>query len=179
MEYASQYGLPTTEIFDKTLDQVVSELDLRKSSEAEGFVLNVDGFKVKIKYNDYVYMHKVLSALSSVNLIIQNIAEDRFDDFIAKIPLAYHDRVFKVARVVGEYAKRQNELVDKAYREAPKGDLKEFMIWVNENVDRNLQGYVRNRYLGREVNVLKRRGGYIKLKDMGVEDYGEFFKDEG
>ena len=178
LEYASRYDLPTTELFDKTLDQVVSELDLRKSSEAEGFVLNVDGFKVKIKYNDYVYMHKVLSALSSVNLIIQNIAEDRFDDFIAKIPKAYHDRVFKVARVVGEYAKTQNELVEKAYLAAPKGDQKEFMVWVNENVDRKLQGYVRNRYLGREVNVLKRRNGYIKLKEMGVEDYSRFFKEE-
>ena len=45
---AERYGIPTTEVFDKTLDEVVAELDTKQSSEAEGFVVNIDGFKVKI-----------------------------------------------------------------------------------------------------------------------------------
>lgn len=180
LKYASEYGLPTTEVFDKTLDQVIGELDFKKSSEAEGFVINIDGFKVKIKYNDYVYMHKVLSALSSVNLIIQNIAEDRFDDFIAKIPNAYRDRVMKVSRIVYGYKGRTEAEVEEAYKAAPKANRKEFMIWVTENVDRKIQGYVRCRYLNGEgsFNVLKKNGiGYLKLKDMGEKNYLEVFDD--
>ena len=177
---ASEYDLPATEVFDKTLDQVIGELDTKRSSEAEGFVLNIDGFKVKIKYNDYVYMHKVLSALSSINLIIQNIAEDRFDDFIAKVPNAYRDRVLKVARIVFDYKSKTEAAVEQAFIAAPKEDRKEYMIWVTKNVDKKIQGYVRCRYLyGKgSFNVLKKSGmGYLKLKDMGTDNYTEVFDD--
>lgn len=182
LHYAAEYDIPATEVFDKTLDQVIGELDLKRSSEAEGFVLNIDGFKVKIKYNDYVYMHKVLSELSSINLIIQNIAEERFDDFIAKIPNAYRDRVMKVARIVYDYKSKTETEVEEAFAAAPKTNRKEFMIWVTENIDRKIQGFVRCRYLSGKgsFNVLKRNGiGYLKLKDMGTESYAEVFDDDG
>ena len=172
LEYASEYGLPTTRVFDKTLDQVIRELDSKKSSEAEGFVLNIDGFKVKIKYNDYVYMQRVLSEISSINLVIQNIAEDRFDDFIAKVPNAYRDRVMRTAKIVYRYKSRIEAAVEKAFTEAPKTSCKEFMIWIERNVEKKIRGYVRCRYLNGKgsFNVLKKNGGYLKLKDM-QEDY--------
>ena len=172
LEYASEYGLPTTRVFDKTLDQVIRELDSKKSSEAEGFVLNIDGFKVKIKYNDYVYMQRVLSEISSINLVIQNIAEDRFDDFIAKVPNAYRDRVMRTAKIVYRYKSGIEAAVEKAFAEAPKTSRKEFMIWIERNVEKKIRGYVRCRYLNGKgsYNVLKKNGGYLKLKDM-QEDY--------
>lgn len=182
LKYAAKYNIPTTEIFDKTLNQVIGELDSKRSSEAEGYVLNIDGFKVKIKYNDYVYMHKALSAISSINLIIQNIAEDHFDDFIAKIPSAYRDRVMKVARIVYSYKSRTEAEVEAAFSAAPTTNRKEFMTWVTEHVERKIQGYVRCRYLNGKAsfNVLKRNGtGYLKLKDMGTENYTEVFEDDG
>ena len=181
LRYAKEYGIPTTEVFDKTLDQVMGELDSKKSFEAEGFVVNIDGFKVKIKYNDYVYMHKVLSAISSINLIIQNIAENRFDDFIAKIPTAYRDRVMKVARIAYDYVAKTETEVEDAFEKAPKENRKAFMIWVTKCVDKKIQGYVRCRYLDGKgsFNVLKRNGtGYLKLKDMGIDNYSEVFGDE-
>ena len=59
--------------------------------------------------------------------------------------------------------------VKEVYEKAPKEDKKEFMIWVSENVDKEIQGFVRCIYLGKKYNVLKRGSGYLKLKDMGVE----------
>ena len=58
-------------------------------------------------------------------------------------------------------------------RAAPKGSRKEFMVWVNSNVNRKIRGYVRMKYLGQPYNVLKKSTGYLKLKDMGVTDYKE------
>lgn len=171
LEYASRYGTLTTEVFDKTLDQIIAELDDKKSSEAEGFVVNIDGYKVKIKYNDYVYMHKMLSAISSVNLIIQSIADDRFDDLIAKVPSAYRDRVMKIAEIVYKYKSETEKTINETFAKAPKDDKKEFMIWVSENADQKIRGYLRSRYLGKGYNVLKRQSSYLKLKDMGVDDY--------
>ncbi len=178
LECANRYQIPATEVFDKTLDEIMGELDSKKSSEAEGFVINIDGFKVKIKYNDYVYMHKALSAISSVNLIIQNIAEDKFDDMIAKVPNAYRDRILKVARVVFQYVSETEAEVEKAYAMAPKADKKEFMIWVTEHVRKEIQGCVRQKYLKNSYQVLKHGQGYLKLKDMGVANYEEVFGDE-
>lgn len=179
LDYAARYGIQSTEVFDKTLDQIMAELDDKKSSEAEGFVVNIDGFKVKIKYNDYVHMHKMLSAISSINLIIQSIADDGFDDMIAKVPAAYRDRVLSVAKYVFEYKNKTEKAVKEAYEKAPKEDKKEFMIWVSENAAKEIQGFVRCMYLGKSFNVLKRSGSYLKLKDMGVDsdEYGDVFKE--
>ena len=173
LAYAAKYNLPTTEVYDKTLDEVVGELDAKSSDEAEGFVLNIDGFKVKIKYNDYVHMHGMLSALSSVNLIIRSIADNSFDDMIAKVPFAYRGRVMKIAEHVTNYKREITSRIEKAYAEAPKDDKKTFMIWVTENVESDIRGYVRKKYLGEPYNVLKRGERYLKLNQMGVSDYKE------
>lgn len=175
-EYAERYDVLTTEVFDRTLDQVIADLDSKESSEAEGFVLNIDGFKVKIKYNDYVYMHRMLSSVSSINVIIQSIAEDRFDDLLSKIPEAYKARVLKVAGFVFNYIRTTNRRIDEAYERAPKDSTREFMIWVNQNVDKKLRGFVRCKYKGKPYNVLKHQSGYLRLKDMGVTDYKGFFE---
>lgn len=174
---AADYDIPVPKLFNKTLTEVISELDDKKSSEAEGFVLNIDGFKVKIKYNDYVNMHKVLSAISSINLIIKSIADGNFDDVLAKIPNAYRDRVLKIANYVFKYIKDTENEICNYYNQAPKDNRKTFMIWVDENVPRDKRGYVRAKYLGRKYNVIKTDSGkYLKLKDMGVENYADVYE---
>lgn len=40
--FAEKYQVPTTEVFLKTLDEIIAELDDKKSSEAEGFVVNIN-----------------------------------------------------------------------------------------------------------------------------------------
>lgn len=162
-DYACRYGIPAAKVFDKTLDEVMAGLDDKPSSEAEGFVLNIDGFKVKIKYNDYVFMHKTLGSMTSMNLIIDSISEGRFDDLYSKIPAPYKGGVAAKAEAVRRYKEEMEKKIDEAYSRAPKGDRKEFMIWVSENVDRGLQGFVREKYLGRPYNVLK-NPKYVKGK---------------
>ena len=174
LEMAKKYEIPATEVYKKTLDEVVKDLDSKKSSEAEGFVLNIDGFKVKIKYNDYCGMHKILSKISCINVIIKSIADGTYhDDLEPKIPSAYIGRVKKVAEIVFDFKKNREKEIEDAYKKAPKDDKKVFMLWVDENVDKEIQGYVRCKYLGKSFNVLKKSSGYLKLKDMGVEDYKE------
>lgn len=177
LDVAYVYNIPTTEIFDKTLDQVMAELDEKSSDEAEGFVINIDGYKVKVKYNDYVYIHKALSKLSSINLIIKSIADDTFDDLLSKLPEAYHDNVKRVANIVFNYICDTENIIRKYYDEAPKNDKKKFMIWVDSNVPKKYRGFCRSLYLGDPINVLKKHNGsgYLKLKDMGIEDYGKLF----
>lgn len=176
---ANRYGILTTKLFDKTLDEIMNELDNVKSNVAEGFVLNIDGFKVKIKYNDYVNIHKILSNISSINLIIKNVANDTFDDLLSKIPNSYRDRVIKVANVVYKYINDTDKIVIEYYNQAPKDNKKDFMIWIDNNVEKEYRGYVREIYLGEKVNYVKGRSGNCKkLKEMGVDNYAELFNDD-
>lgn len=152
---ANIYGIPTTNIFDKTLNELMNELDDKSSDEAEGFVINIDGYKVKVKYNDYRHIHKALSKLSSVNLIIRSIADDYYDDLLAKLPLAYHNNVKKVSNIVFKYIKDTENVVNEYFHNAPKTDKKEFMIWVAKNVPKKYRGFCRELYYGKEINVIK------------------------
>lgn len=178
LAYATAYELPSTQVFKKTLDQVVSELDEKQSSEAEGFVVNIDGYRVKIKYNDYVNMHHMLSAISSINLIIRNIADNTFDDMLGKVPSAYRDRVLKVANFVFGYVHDTQEKINTLYEAAPKSDKKTYMIWVNENAPKELQAYLREKYLGRSYNLIKTVSGrYKKLTEMGLANNTDIFEE--
>ena len=177
---AKAYHVPTTKLFDKKLDEIMSELDDKKSDEAEGFVVNIDGFKVKIKYNDYTYIHKALSKLSSINLVIRSIADDKYDDLLSKLPIAYHENVKKVSNIVFNYIKETKNKIREYYNAAPKNSKKDFMLYVDRNVPKQYKGYCRDMYYGKDFNVIKSHGEtqcphYKKLKDMGVENYNELF----
>ena len=170
-EFAKKYNILSTTVFNKTLDEVIKELDDKKSNEAEGFVINIDGYKVKVKYNDYVNMHRILSEISSVNLIIKNIADNTFDDMISKTPIAYKDRIMKIAKIVFQYIRNTETNIRNYYDKAPKNNIKEFMLWVESNVPNQLKGYVREKYYGKEYNLIKSKSGrYMKLHEMEIEN---------
>ena len=182
LELAKEFSIPTTRLFDKTLDQLMNELDDKSSDEAEGFVINIDGYKVKLKYNDYVHIHKALSKLSSINLIIRRIADDKYDDLLSKLPVAYHDRVNKVASIVFKYIHDTKMKIKEYVNQAPKDTQKEFMIYISNNVPKQYQGYCRALYLGQKFNVIKSGNSkcphYKILKEMGVDNYSSIFTDE-
>lgn len=179
---ADYFNIPTTVLFNKTLGQILNELDDKNSEEAEGFVINIDGYKIKVKYNDYVHIHKALSKLSSINLIIRSIADNQYDDLLSKLPAAYHDNVKKVATIVFRYIKNTEQTANEYFQQAPKTSQKEFMIWINENVPKKYRGFCRELYFGKEINVIKfNQSGdpkYLKLNQMGVNDYSTLFTQE-
>ena len=182
------YDIKTTKLFNKTLDEVMSELDNVPSNEAEGFVLNIvqkDGsFRlVKIKYLDYCGIHKILSSISSINLIIKNISDNTFDDLISKVPEVYRWRVERVSKVVYNYIKDINDKVLSFYDVIKDMELKDAMIYVQQNVDKELRGYVISAYKHGtdDLNYIKSRtGSYKKLTDMGisVDNYKDIFQRE-
>ena len=174
-EYAEKYGVPMTEVYNKSFNQILEEIKVLKSDEQEGFVVNIDGHMIKVKADDYVKIHRILAKASSINLIIECYAENKLEDLKSKVPEAYHTRIKAIESVIKEYKKKTEEVIQTYYENAPKEDLKEFMIWVDKNVPKEYRGYVRCKYRGMEYNILKSGSGkstsYRKLKDMGVEDY--------
>lgn len=181
LDIAAKYNVKVVEMESKTLEQLIQEMRTVKSHEKEGWVLNLDGQFIKIKCDDYVSIHRLLDKVSSVNVIIENIAEDRFDDLISKIPDKYKERVLKIANLLFDYVKTTKEEITKYYSDAPKENRKDFMIWVEQNVPQNIKHYVRNEYLGNQYNLLKAgKSGYKRMSELGFDDrYSVLFASVG
>lgn len=168
---AADFDLQTTDVFDTTLDEVLSSLGNKKSNEAEGFVLDVDGWKVKIKYDDFVKMHGVIKTLAAPNLILEAFQNDNFDDVLAKIPIAYQPRALRIAANISEYIIRKREIVEAFGKAAKQYDnRKQAMIYINDNVPQKYQGKVRSFYLDQDINYLKNIKYYQILSYLGKED---------
>ena len=167
-----------TNIESISFGEMLNKMKTYKSSDKEGWVLNIDGHKIKVKCDDYVQLHRILDKYASVNVIIKNIADDKFDDMISKIPDTYKDRILMIANKIIEYRDNTLNEINEYYNISPKESRKEFMIWVSNNCPKNIQGYVRNIYLNKSNNVLmKGYCGYKKLKDMNIADsFSELFE---
>lgn len=170
VELANKYNILTTTIFDKTFDEVINSLDDKKSNEKEGFVLNIDGFYVKIKYNDYVLMHGILSNISSINLVIRNYADETLDDLLSKIPTAYRNRVMVVVNLLNKYVQQMESRIIFWYDKVKDMNIKDAAIFLSNECDKKIFGYVLAKYKGKPYNVLKKgTSGYKKLIDMGYD----------
>ncbi len=171
--YASMYGVPMTKIENRCFEEIMQDVKRLKSSEKEGWVLNIDGHMIKLKCDDYVELHRVLNKFSSVNIIIKSIADSMYDDLISKVPDNYKEKLNRVAKVIYEYMQSMNEKIEDYYSKAPKEDRKEYMIWVTENCPKEIQGYLRQKYLNGEYHVLKtcyvNSTKYRKINEMALE----------
>ncbi|XZN14481.1 T4 RnlA family RNA ligase (plasmid) [Clostridium perfringens] len=178
-EFSIRYDVPMTKIENYTLDEILALCKTTKANNKEGWVMNIDGHMLKIKCDDYVQLHRLLDKLSSINVIIENIAEGKFDDMISKVPELYKNRVLLIANRIFKYVDKTILEINRNYKLAPKENKKEFMLWVDQNCSSDIKKYVREKYLGREFNVLKKGVvGYKKLKDLGIyEDYSALFSD--
>ena len=172
LHFAKQYKVKTTSVFNKNMEDVMNDIKKYKSNEMEGFVLNIDGFMLKVKCDDYVQIHKTISHMSSTNGIIKAIADDNFDDFISKIPEAYKERIWEVAKIIFEYLYKINKYIKEQTQIciSLSQSKKDFMIYVNREYPKSIKGYIVNEYLGRENNFIKsgneKQPHYKKLNEM-------------
>lgn len=174
---AENYNIPHVKIFNITFEEAYQDAlnNGRKANEGEGYVIDVDGQKYKLKYNDYVMIHKALCKMVSPNAIIAAIREERWDDFYSKIPLAYQPQAKEIANNVYKYVQMFDERVMKWYRLTRDfvdytNDRKIFMIAVNKIVPKHYQGAVRAKFLNQKIDYLRN----IKYGD--IVDYVELMR---
>lgn len=188
-EIAKAWNLKITEYYRGTsLEEVLASTDKYSSSEKEGWVVNcVDkegkSFRFKIKTDDYVLMHKALSNLISPNAVVEAIYNDRYDDFVAKCPDAYKEKVEKYRDEILLY---YNLFKSLAYRYAVKvfeelghdDPCKEVMLWINQNVPKCVRETTRAIILGKEPSFLTKNGGSLKNYTEIIEHYNQLVEYE-
>lgn len=179
---AKRYDIKTTVLFNTDINYIMSHLDEKSSDQAEGFVINIDGYRVKLKYNDYVTMHKTLSSMVSPNYIIKAIADENFDDFISKVPSSYKENVKLIADKVFKYIQYKNDQINSNYlyvkntMSIEKKDFsnrKEFIRYINNYCNKDIHQYLICKYDNKEYSLIKSKNGkYIKMKQ--VDEFLEF-----
>lgn len=181
-EFSLKYGVAMTKIEGYSFNEIMKEAKSLKSTEKEGWVVNIDGHMVKLKCDDYVDLHRVLNKFSSANTIIKNIADNTFDDLISKVPDNYRERIKCIAKHIYGYMKFMNDKIEDYYKKAPKDERKGYMIWVSQNCPLEVQGYMRQKFLGSEYHVLKtcylNSTKYKKLHEMGLEEILSAYTDD-
>lgn len=168
LNFAKRYGVLSTIMEDLSLDEMLQRMKTEAGDEKEGWVMNIDGHKIKIKCDDYVNLHKIISASTSINGIIRAIADGHFDDVKSKLSDGHRNVVEEKAKKIYRYMNSLNEEIEKTYRSRPSDDKKEFMIWVDTQ-EEHLKKYLRLKYLKQEYTPLKTYNKYVKYAD--VEDY--------
>ena len=68
-------GVKTTEVYKKSFSDVLDSLSKVRGNDAEGYVANIDGFRVKIKYDDYLAIKHLMDKGSVGKAVIKAIAE--------------------------------------------------------------------------------------------------------
>ena len=162
IDIAEKYNVLHTTVINTNFDDIIETLDQKKSNEAEGFVINIDGYKVKLKYNDYVKLHKAIAKMLSTNLIIRCIEDGTWDDVRSKIPESYRPDADTVANTVKAYVRMMNNTVQKLYHESlesvdlnftPEVNRKIFAIYVLEHYKKHAF-YLIELYKGQTNNFL-------------------------
>ena len=187
---ATLYDSKMVEYYDsENLDSLLAQVDNFSSNEKEGWVIrmrdeNDNDFRVKVKVNDYVLMHRVISKQVSPNAVIEALAYDKYDDFYSKVPDAFKDIVkgfyletvnyinTRTTAAMNWYYQMMEELKDQL-ENYPENYIKKLkMVWISENVPKCIASDVRNMVNEKETQYLIRRGSpyrhaeILKLKNQ-------------
>lgn len=181
--YANKYNVPMVDIyylmdFNDVLEQI--DNNVYTCDKKEGWVISIydennlynskNVFKVKMKINDYILMHKVITSINSPNTLIEIISDGNFDDFFSKVPEAYKETIKNLSNEIFNYINRMEKLVLKEYcacmdrvnQNASKWAIdnnesywnlhkKYFMIIAEEICTKDTISYVRSMYLNNIV----------------------------
>ena len=172
---ANKYGVKHTNAVNKSFDDLINELDTKRSNEAEGHVIDIDGYKIKLKYNDYVLIHRMISKMLSSNAIIKSVDNGTWDDVKSKIPDAYRSDAELIANDVIEFVKMMTNKIDDMFLkckneyekfENPVADRKSFAIHAIETCG-PLASYLINIYIGGKNNFIKNKAGrYLRYYEI-------------
>lgn len=166
---AADWLMPCANVYNMTLEDILNSRDDKKAFEAEGFVLNIDGYRVKVKYNDYLNVAGFVSSLNP-KIVLKAVADGCIEELKLSCP-GCTEYIDNIVNVIFDYVKSMTEQIDRYYKIASKicDNKREFMKYIQENVPRHLLNYVIQKYYGEfsMSNLLKSRSGkYTKYYDI-------------
>jgi len=158
IEKAERYGVRHVTMLDIDLDGAIGSLDERKWFEAEGYVMSIDGFKTKIKFNDYVLFHARLDDVSTPAGILRAYNRGYIDDIISKLDGQKRERIAMYAGRIKDFERGMSDEMEALYSRLLDQKLvsrKDNMVWMYQNIESPaMRSLVRRRYLGNDYDIM-------------------------
>ena len=162
IDYANRYGVKTIVMENSSLDNLISKRGNYKAKEKEGWVLRVDDHMYKIKCDDYIEIHTLLTEKSSPKTIIRNVINDTVDDLIANVPSAYRKNIDTIIQNVRLYLSIKVNQFEEIYKQYENIESdKDFAIAVNKTCPKEFRGNVFCKRKGYDCHFLSTRNGRL------------------
>lgn len=145
-----------------TLDSVIDsckEMDYN----TEGYVLNYDGTRVKIKSMEYLKVHRFLSRLSGKNLLEALIVGEE-KDVVELAPEEYINEIRKTVQSYKDKALKDIEYLCIEFAKAPQTSRKDFALWVQATVNQDIRSFMFCMYDGKVIDLKHMYKHYLKTK---------------
>jgi hypothetical protein len=133
--------------------------------------MNIDGYLIKIKCDDYLLMHKLARMNCSKNNIVKAVYFNMVDDARSAIPVPFQPVFDQTIKTISEYCSLVDRVVDKKLEEEAPKDRREFFAWVNTAKPKYITRYLAFRYLGKEMSFVTDfdngdNSKFVKFADM-------------
>lgn len=145
--------LPKVYQFGSLTEAIASRVAL--GSDVEGYVVRfASGFRVKLKGDAYLTLHKLVWGLSKKR-VFEALVAGSYEDFLRQLPEEFRPGVEMMAEAIREQARDLETEARGLFAEAPKGDRKTFAIWMQSRARPDLKGALFQLLDGREINWYK------------------------
>lgn len=135
-ELADKYGVRHTEIHNTTIEEQIAKLEKTAGTEREGCVINIDGFRVKLKSENYKMLHHIKTGIGD-NEIIKRYVNGTLDEVLEYF--TYRQKQFLVK--VKEY-ERIHYIESRPYVECMPADKRTFFTQYIQRVPKHLKKIV-------------------------------------
>lgn len=113
---AGLYNIPTPQTEYKSFSALLEEAknkEIHPADKKEGWVITIqtakDEVRFKLKCEDYCEIHKVIGVANSPKVVFEQIIQDTFDDFIAKVPDMVKPLAYDITNAIWEHIKQTEE----------------------------------------------------------------------
>ena len=146
-EIANYFNIRVVETYSGSFDEIRESLKHFKSNEKEGYVMNMDGFLVKLKCSDYLDMVSLLKSEASPNVVIRAVSNNSLDDLCSRLPDGHRERAVWYADEVYEYLDLMSTIVDSfvSYLFSLNLPVNEVASWCDK-IPKLYRGSVKNIY---------------------------------
>lgn len=167
-----QYNLLTVLIENISLATCLHQQSLYKATDKEGWVIYIrihgKEYRYKLKCDDYVAMHKLLSGNNTNDLLIYYVAEGKEDDLLSKIDISYRQQFLEKINLIKQYVNTQTQTINSLYESIPQNlDKKDFALYVQNNIPHQYRSYMYKINQNKPFDILKKNtNSYIKWENI-------------
>lgn len=172
VKIGEDYGVKHTEVYDITFKEMKDSLSAYKASEREGYVVNIDGFLVKMKCADYLNMVQLMREFGHENAVIRAMSDNRIDEIFMTLPKEYHDRTRETVELLSKYIQDVDKVIKDLTEYAVNhrsSDMKVMDKWFKK-LPKVVRGSIKRRFFNHLKGIEGIEWDYLRTNNTKLDN---------